>query len=88
MKARISQLHRTESEWNVLWPWIPEPGELVVYDPDENHKYARIKVGDGIRNLKELDFFIDSAIAEILNNIKFETVNDGGRIKAPRQKRI
>ena len=85
MKARISQLHKTEQEWHAMLPWVPEPGELVVYDPDENHTYARIKVGDGIRTLQELDFFIDSAIVELLNQIKFVTVNDGGRIKAPRK---
>lgn len=87
MKARISQLHKTEEQWNNTYPWVPEPGELVVYDPDENHQHARIKVGDGVRTLQELDFFIDSAIAEVLNQIKFESVNDGGRIKGPRIKK-
>jgi hypothetical protein len=87
MKARISQLHKTEAQWNNTFSWIPEPGELVVYDPDENHQHARIKVGDGMRTLQELDFFIDSAIVELLNQIKFESVNDGGRIKAPRMKK-
>lgn len=87
MKARISQLHKTEAEW-LVWPrWIPEPGELVVYDPDDKHPYARIKVGDGIRTLHELDFFIDSAIAEVLKQISFEDAIDGGRIKGPRQKK-
>ena len=33
MKARISQLHRTEAEWQKLTSWIPEPGELIIYDP-------------------------------------------------------
>ena len=86
MKARISQLHKTESEWNSMIPWIPEPGELVIYDPDEQYPHARIKVGDGVRTLQELDFFIDSAIVEILKQIQFENVSDGGRIKAPRKK--
>lgn len=80
MKARISQLHKTEAEWLKLNSWTPEPGELVVYDPDENCPYARIKVGDGNRTLEELDFFIDSAIIEILKQIRFEDSVDGGRI--------
>lgn len=87
MKARISQLHKTEAEWLEYPQWTPEPGELVVYDPDEQHLHARIKVGDGVRTLQELDFFIDSAIAEILRQIQFEDVADGGRIKAPRKKK-
>lgn len=80
MKARISQLHMTESEWLKYSSLIPEPGELVIYDPDSSHPYARIKVGDGKRTIKELDFFIDSAVAEILKQIRFEDSVDGGRI--------
>ncbi len=80
MKARISQLHQTEASWRKWSQWIPASGELVVYDPDENHTHARIKVGDGKRTLAELDFFIDSAIEEMLNQIRFSDVVDGGRI--------
>lgn len=80
MKARVSQLHMTEAEWQKWSQWIPESGELVVYDPDDQHPHARIKVGDGIRKLCELDFFIDSAINEILKQIRFSSVIDGGRI--------
>ena len=80
MKARISQLHMTEAAWLKHSSLILEPGEFVVYDPDETHAYARIKVGDGKRTLKELDFFIDSTIAEVLKQVRFEDSIDGGRI--------
>ena len=80
MKARISQLHKTEAEWQRYSQWIPEAGELVVYDPDTSYPYARVKVGDGKRMLSELDFLIDSTIAEILKQVRFEDVIDGGRI--------
>ena len=80
MKARVSQLHKTEAEWLRWANWKPEAGELIVYKPDKNYSYARIKVGDGERTLRELDFFIDSAIAEILQKIRFEDDIDGGRI--------
>ena len=80
MKARISQLHMTEADWARYSSLIPEAGELLVYDPDSTHPYARIKVGDGERKLSELDFFIDSAIAEVLRQVRFEDVVDGGRI--------
>jgi hypothetical protein len=80
MKARISQLHMTEAEWLNYSTWIPESGELVVYDPDDIHSYARIKVGDGKRTLQEIDFFIDSAIAEFLKQVHFVDTIDGGRI--------
>ena len=80
MKARISQLHRTESDWQLYSNWKPESGELIIYDPDETHAYARIKVGDGQRTLSELDFFVTSAIEELLKQVRFEDSVDGGRI--------
>ena len=80
MKARISQLHMTEAEWAKYASLIPEAGEFIVYDPDSAHPHARIKVGDGVRKLSELDFFIDSAIGEILKQVHFEDTIDGGRI--------
>ena len=80
MKARISQLHMTAAEWLKHSNWVPEPGELVIYDPDDIYEHARIKVGDGKRALKDLDFFIDSAIAEMLRQVRFEDSVDGGRI--------
>ena len=80
MKARISQLHMTEAAWVKYSSLVPEPGELVVYDPDDNYAYARLKVGDGKHTLNELDFFIDSAVSEILKQIRFEDSVDGGRI--------
>jgi hypothetical protein len=80
MKARVSQLHKTAAEWDKLSYWIPEAGEFIIYDPDETHLYARIKVGDGSRKLSELEFFIDSAVMEVLQKVRYDTVIDGGRI--------
>jgi hypothetical protein len=79
MKARISQLCKTEAEWDRFYRWAPEPGEIVVYLPDEKHPYARIKIGDG-RTLQELDFFVDSTLNGILKEWRYEELIDGGRI--------
>ncbi len=80
MKARISHLHRTEAEWLKFAQWQPDAGELIVYDPDENYTYARIKVGDGQRTLQELDFFVDSVVTEALKNVQLSGIIDSGRI--------
>lgn len=79
MKARVSNLHKTEAEWLQLDSWIPEAGELIVYDPDSRHNYARVKMGDGKRPLKELAFFIDSAVLSIMQANQSKVI-DGGRI--------
>ena len=77
MNARISQLHMTEAEWSKLATFVPKPGEFIVYDPDENYPYSRIKIGDGNRKLHDLDFFVNSVIDIALK--PFEQI-DGGRI--------
>lgn len=76
MKARMSQLHKTEAEWLQLKDWKPEIGELIVYDPDENYNYSRIKVGDGQKTLHELPFYVEAAFEDLLRR---QTI-DAGRI--------
>lgn len=76
MKARMSQLHKTEAEWLELKNWKPEIGELIVYDPDENHEYSRIKIGDGQRALQDLPFYVETAIETLMQR---RTI-DAGRI--------
>ena len=81
MKARVSNLHKTEAEWNNLsTPFKPEAGELVIYDPDENVPYARFKVGDANTLLPDLDFFINSAVSDILQKQRYPEILDGGHI--------
>ena len=80
MKARVFNLHNKEAEWQEWLDWPPGAGEIVVYDPDETYEYARIKIGDGITPLKDLPFFIDSAVETILQNISYVECIDSGRI--------
>lgn len=80
MKARVSQLHKTEAEWSKLKSWVPEAGEIIVYDPDSQHNYARVKIGDGKRDLQSLTFLIDSAINTYMQKQRHSEVLDGGRV--------
>lgn len=89
MKARIRQLHKTEAEWNKLSDFIPLVGELIIYDPDDQHEYARLKIGDGISQpdgtvsgtkLKDLPFSIETAINECLAKIRYDEIIDCGNI--------
>ena len=80
MLARISLLHKTEAEWNKLTSFIPEEGELVLYDPDENYNYVRVKAGDGVHELSALSFFMEDAAEAVFNKLTFSNIVDGGRI--------
>ena len=79
MKARISQLHKMEAEWDNLPNFVPAKGEFIVFDPDKQHKYARLKIGDGISKLRALPFFIDSTVNDFIDNCSSKII-DAGRI--------
>jgi hypothetical protein len=80
LKARISNLHKTEFEWSVTPDWTPNAGEFVIYDPDETHSYARLKVGDGEHMLSTLPFLVESTIEATPIEVPNITGLDAGRI--------
>jgi hypothetical protein len=63
MKARISFLHKTEAEWAAT-NFTPNAGEIVIYDPDVNFNYARLKIGDGINSVQKLPFVMNAALSD------------------------
>ena len=79
MKARVSQLHKTEAEWNSMPNFVPMQGEFIIFDPDKQHKYARLKIGDGITKLSTLPFFIDSTVDDFIANNSAKII-DAGRV--------
>ena len=79
MKARISLLHKTESEWHALPNFIPFKGELIIFDPDAQYDYARAKIGDGQTLLQDLPFLVDSVLDDFIESLQTK-VFDAGRI--------
>ena len=70
VSTRIIQKHDTELNWessNI----VPHNGELIVYDPDENYSYWRIKIGNGIDAAKNLPFIVD--VSDLERQIKAMT---------------
>jgi hypothetical protein len=80
MRARVSLLHKTETEWNSMINFVPLSGEFIIFDPDKTHNYARLKVGDGNTKLKDLPFFIDSAIDQHITKRRYDEIIDAGRV--------
>ena len=65
IQGRAIQKHDIEKNWLKAVNFIPMAGEIVVYDRDDNildealrgdYSYARVKIGDGIRNVNDLPF--------------------------------
>lgn len=76
MKARVSQLYKTEAEWSKLPDFKPLAGEIIIFAPDEQHRSARLKIGDGTSLLKNLPFFVSVDTEKPTTN----KVIDAGRI--------
>lgn len=59
IKARFQQKHDIEANWNLAVNFIPKAGEIIIYDPDANYNYSRLKIGDGVTSVNQLNFVID-----------------------------
>ena len=63
--TRIQNKHDIEANWIEAINFIPLKAEIIVYDVDDTHNYARFKIGDGLHTINELPF----AITDISDSI-------------------
>ena len=56
LKTRIQLKNDTETNWNKATNFIPKKGEVIIYNPDNERTYPRIKIGDGITTVINLPF--------------------------------
>ena len=85
IKARLQQKHDIEANWNLATNFVPKQGELIVYDPDENYNYSRVKIGDGISTANELPFIIavDTSLTQSGQAAAAKAVGDALEGKQP-----
>lgn len=69
LNSRVIHKHDTEVNWSNTTNFIPKIGEIIVYDPDENHAAARVKIGDGVKTVIELAFIDDAAKEALFREI-------------------
>ena len=69
IKSRIVHKHDSETNWNRATNFVPKQGELIIYDTDANHSYARVKIGDGTTNVSLLPFFDIDVDSTTLNSM-------------------
>ena len=53
---RVILKHDIEANWDKAVNFIPQLGELIIYDPDENYNFVRFKFGNGVDIPKNLPF--------------------------------
>ena len=54
--ARVQHKIDTQENWEKATNFIPLKGELIIYDIDANNTLRRIKIGDGITPVNDLQF--------------------------------
>jgi hypothetical protein len=62
--ARVVHKHDTEENWLKAINFIPKQGEIIIYDADALHNYARTKIGDGVTLISNLPFVNDTITLE------------------------
>lgn len=45
-----------EKNWHKAKNFTPAKSEIIIYEPDEEHDYYRVKVGNGHDNVNDLLF--------------------------------
>ena len=50
--------HNTPAIWDAMTNYIPDKGEIIVYDKDDNTDYERFKIGDGVKTVSQLPFYM------------------------------
>lgn len=54
--TRLQQKRATQAQWEAASSFIPLAGEIIIYEPDGNYNYPRMKVGDGTHTVAALPF--------------------------------
>ena len=72
INSRIIHKHDVEANWLKAVNFIPQQGELIVYDIDENYSYERFKIGDGTTLVSVLPF-----VNSIITDNEIDTICGG-----------
>ena len=88
-RVTMSQRHDIEAHWKLAKNFIPKAGEIIVYDPDETHDYARFKCGDGVTYVNDLPFifkidenyatkeYVDNTVVNITTEVDSTLTKEG-----------
>ena len=69
LNSRIVHKHDIEENWKLAVNFKPLPGEVIVYDPDTNNPFSRVKVGDGKTFVNNLPFVYEPVTMEDIEEI-------------------
>ena len=74
LNTRIINKHDTEENWLKATNFIPKAGEMIIYDADTNNPLPRMKIGDGVGYVNDLEFIGDSTEIEAITIDEIDTI--------------
>lgn len=73
--SKVILKHDIESNWNRAKTFIPNKGEIIIYDIDDNHNYERFKLGDGKTTAINLPFYLENELIDVLDKLEYLAKN-------------
>lgn len=80
INGRIILKHDTEENWLKATGFVPQIGEVVIYDTDAANSECRVKVGDGLRNVNDLPFLVDYITNDEIDEICGASIVEGSEV--------
>lgn len=93
--SRIIHKHDTKENWAKATNFVPKLGEIIIYDPDELTEesydeegnllpnifpYSRFKIGDGVKTIPQLGFYMEEQLEEKFSEIWQEIIHLQGEL--------
>ena len=71
LKSRIIHKHDIKDNWDKAINFVPQQGEIIVYDIDATYDVERFKIGDGKTLAKDLPFYLEHEIDTVLAQLTY-----------------
>lgn len=76
LNGRIVHKGDIEANWKKAVGFVPLAKEIIIYLPDENYDYSRMKIGDGITSVNDLPFESQQADWDQNDNTKKDYIKN------------
>ena len=81
IKSRILLKNDTQENWDKAINFIPLPGEIIIYNADDEYDYQRVKIGNGTTTVTNLPFVYDIITDEEIGEICGASIERGEAVE-------
>ena len=76
INARFTPKGDIEANWKKATGFVPLDKEVIIYKPDEDHSYSRMKIGDGVTEINDLPFLAKTQELRLNGKVIEKKYND------------